>query len=74
MKAFLEQPDNDVFFFDEGRFGIMPHIGKCWVLKGKKPLSKVKPGYKNFYIYSSVSSHIGEASSLILPWGKYRDD
>ena len=46
----------------------MPHIGKCWAQKGGKPSSKVKPGYKNFYIYSSVSSYTGEAFSLILPW------
>lgn len=64
MKAFLAYQDNDIFFFDEGRFGLMPYIGKCWSLKGVKPFSKVKPGYKNFYIYSSVSSHTGEAFSL----------
>lgn len=68
MKTFLAQQDNALFFFDEGRFGLMPYIGKFWALKGIKPFSKVKPGYKNFYIYSSVSSHTGETFSLILPW------
>lgn len=46
----------------------MPNIGKCWALKGVKSLSKVKPGYKNFYVYSSVSSFTGEIFSLMLPW------
>jgi len=68
MKTFLKQQNSDVFFFDEGRFGLMSYIGKYWALKGVKPFSKVKPGYKNFYVYSSVSSHTGEAFSLILPW------
>jgi len=68
LKTFLKSESEDLFFFDEGRFGLMPHIGKCWALKGKKTSSKVKPGYKNFYIYSSVSPHTGNAFSLILPW------
>jgi len=57
-----------VFFFDEGRFGTMPTVGRCWGLKGFRVHSVVKPGYKNFYIYSSISPHTGDSFSLILPW------
>ena len=28
----------------------------------------MKPGYKNFYLYSSVSPHTGESFTLFLPW------
>jgi transposase len=28
----------------------------------------VKPGYKNFYVYSGVSPQSGESFSLFLPW------
>ena len=68
MKSFLSRKERDLFFFDEGRFGLMPNIGKCWALKGEKPYSEVKPSYKNFYVYASVSPFTGESFSLILPW------
>ena len=57
-----------LFFFDEGRFGTMSTVGRCWGLRGIRVYSPVKPGYKNFYIYSSVSPHTGDSFSLILPW------
>jgi transposase len=57
-----------LFFFDEGRFGTMPTVGRCWGLRGTQVYSPVNPGYKNFYIYSSVSPHTGDSFSLFLPW------
>ena len=68
MKAFLSFPNRLVLFFDEGRFGLKPVLGRLWARKGKRPHSVVKPGYKNFYLYSGVSPHTGEAFTLILPW------
>lgn len=55
-------------FFDEGRFGLQPTMGRCWALKGTRTISKIKPGYKFFYIYSGVSPLTGETFTLMLPW------
>ena len=63
-----ESPDAAVFFFDEGRFGLMPVVGKCWSRKGVRPVTIVRPGYENFYAYSAVNPVTGEDVSLFLPW------
>jgi transposase len=57
-----------VFFFDEGRFGTQPDIGRFWARRGVKPRVQVFPGYQNFYLYSSVSPMTGESFTLFLPW------
>jgi transposase len=54
-------------FFDEGRFGTMTSIKRKWSLKGSKCEVKIKQGYKNFYVYSSVCPESGEIFSLYLP-------
>jgi len=63
-----DNPDVAVFFFDEGRFGLMPVVGKCWSRKGVRPTTIVRPGYENFYVYSAVNPATGEDVSLFLPW------
>jgi len=63
-----DRPDAAVFFFDEGRFGLMPVVGKCWSRKGVRPMATVRPGYENFYVYSAICSATGESVSLFLPW------
>jgi putative transposase len=45
-----------------------PTIGRLWALRGVTPKIMVKPGYKNFYVYSAVDPSKGEHFSLILPW------
>jgi transposase len=56
-----------VFFFDEGRFGLQSTVMRIWAEKGKPLEIKVKQGYKNFYIYSSVCPHNGDSFSLFMP-------
>jgi transposase len=56
-----------VFFFDEGRFGLKPTLGRYWTRKGVRPVATVKPGYDNFYVYSAVCPATGEDVSLFLP-------
>jgi transposase len=68
VDEFLAEPNRQVFFFDEGRFGLQPLVGRCWARKRCKSYSMVKPGYKNFYVFSGVSPHTGESFSLFLPW------
>jgi transposase len=57
-----------VFFFDEGRFGQKPVLGRYWARKGIRPVVRVRPGYENFYVYSAICPATGEDSSLFLPW------
>ena len=68
ISLFLSEPNNMVMFFDEGRFGLQPVIGRCWIPKGKKQSAKIKTGYKFFYLYAGVSPTNGESFMLLLPW------
>ncbi len=40
---------------------------RVWAEKGKPLEIKVKQGYKNFYIYSSVCPQTGDSFSLFMP-------
>lgn len=40
---------------------------KIWGKKGKPLIARVQQGFKNFYVYSSVSPNTGESFSLLLP-------
>ncbi len=68
MRRFLSWSKRIVFFFDEGRFGLQPNLGRAWSLRGARKKSLVKPGYRNFYLYSSVSPLTGDSFILFLPW------
>jgi transposase len=68
VAGFLRIARCHVFFFDEGRFGLHPNVGRCWALTGQRPISIVNPGYKNFYVYSAVAPRSGKSFHLILPW------
>ena len=63
-----DRPDAAVFFFDEGRFGLKPVVGRRWTRKGVRPVATVRPGYESFYVYSAVCPATGEDVSLFLPW------
>jgi transposase len=43
-------------------------VARLWAKQGIRSQTVVKPGYKNFYIYSGVSPQSGESFSLFLPW------
>jgi len=62
------RPDAAVFFFDEGRFGLQPCLGKRWGRRGVRPIALVKTGYANFYSFSAVCPATGEHETLFLPW------
>lgn len=55
-----------MLFFDEGRFGLRSTVSRIWAEKGKVTTVKVKQGFKNFYMYSSIDPKTGEDYSLIL--------
>ena len=66
---FLRSPCHRVLFFDEGRFGLKPTLGKSWAKHGSiTPLVPVQPGYRNLYLYSAVDSLSGNNFTLLLPW------
>ncbi len=64
----MADPQGRVFFFDEGRFGLKPNLGRHWARKGQRAIRAVDPGYQNFYVYSAVAPGDQEAFSLFLPW------
>jgi transposase len=67
--AFLNQPGpRDVFFFDEGRFGLKTETGRRWGKRGQILHTEVSQSYQNFYAYSAVSPFSGKSFSLFLPW------
>jgi transposase len=70
MEEFLQESETDIFFFDEGRFGLKSTLHRVWAKKGKqaKLEVKVKQGYKNTYIYSAISPKTGDSFSYILPF------
>lgn len=61
------QEDCVLLYFDESRFGTHSKIGRSWRIKGKRSPVKVKLGYDNFYLYSSVEPKTGEHFTLIMP-------
>ena len=70
IEEFLNDDNSDIFFFDEGRFGLKSTLNRIWAKKGTnaKLEIKVKQGYQSTYIYSAVSPKTGESFSLILPF------
>jgi len=68
VKTFLCEQNRDVLFFDEGRFGLQPIIGRYWGLRGEKQSVKVITKYTFFYLYAGISPVTGDSYILYLPW------
>jgi transposase len=60
-------PDKEIFYFDESRFGTHSKIGHAWFKTGTRPRVKIKLGFKNFYLYCAINPKTGEEFTLILP-------
>lgn len=63
----LLNPDKELFFFDESRFGTHSKIGHGWFKTGLRTPVGVKLGFENFYLYSAVNPASGEDFSMIIP-------
>ena len=61
------ESDEEVWFFDESRFGTHSKIGHGWFKTGIRTPVKIKLGYKNFYLYSAVNPRVGKEFTLLLP-------
>jgi transposase len=60
-------PEKEVFFFDESRFGTHSKLGHGWFKKGTRTRVEVKIGRQNFYLYSAVNPKNGNDLSLVAP-------
>jgi len=63
----LDRRPIKIFFQDEGRFGRMTDVYKCWCPKGIRPLLKKALEREFTYVYSAVEPLTGDNFSLILP-------
>lgn len=61
-------PDKEILYFDESRFGTHSKIGRSWRRTGVRSAVKIKLGFKNFYLYSSVNPNNGDIFTLLLPY------
>jgi hypothetical protein len=69
LKAKIKNnPQTEIMFFDESRFGTHSKIGHGWFNKGSRTQVKFNMGFKNFYVYSAVNSNSGDDFSLIMPY------
>jgi transposase len=59
--------DEELWFFDESRFGTHSKIGHGWFKTGIRTPVKIKLGYKNFYLYSAINPKTGKEFTLLLP-------
>ena len=59
--------EEELWFFDESRFGTHSKIGHGWFKTGTRTPVKIKLGYKNFYLYSIANPKTGEEFTLLLP-------
>jgi transposase len=57
----------ELYFFDESRFGTHSKVGHGWFPKGSRTRMRIQLGFKNFYVYSAVSTKTGSDFSIILP-------
>jgi len=53
---------------DEGRFGRITDIRKCWAPKGIRPKIGKQIARTFVYVYAAVCMALGEMTSLILPY------
>ena len=57
-----------MFFQDEGRFGRINNLSRCWVPKGIRAIVGKQITRQYTYAYASASPETGETFSLILPY------
>ncbi|MBM5782475.1 MAG: IS630 family transposase [Pelagibacterales bacterium] len=62
-----KNPNKPLLYFDESRFGTKTRTGLGWFIKGSRTPVKVKLGFKNFYLYSSVNPASGKSFTLLMP-------
>lgn len=67
VQKFKDNPDAELMFSDEARFGTHSKLGHGWFETGSRTQIPVKLGYKNFYIYGCANPITGKNFTLLLP-------
>jgi len=57
-----------LFFQDEGRFGRINNLSKCWVPQNTRAIIDQQMIREYIYTYTAVCPQTGENFSLILPY------
>ena len=60
-------PEAELFFFDESRFGTHSKLGHAWFITGERSRIDVKLGFQNFYLYGAVNHNSGDSFNLLMP-------
>jgi len=70
LKFDIEQDDRPImlFFQDEGRFGRISNLSRCWVSPKTRAIVGKQQIREYVYAYSAVCPHTGENYSLIMPY------
>lgn len=64
----VEQKPIKLFFQDEGRFGRINCLSRCWVPKGERAIVGHQTIRQYTYVYTAVCPETGDNYSLILPY------
>lgn len=59
--------DEAIFFHDELRAGTRPELGSKWTPMGHRPVTPVKIGYENIYLYLTLCPFTGQGFAAFLP-------
>jgi transposase len=57
-----------LFFQDEGRFGRISQLRRCWGPKGKRAVVPAQHIRQYTYTFTAIEPATGQSVSLILPW------
>ena len=63
----LDRRPIKIFFQDEGRFGRMTDLYKCWCPKGIRPVLRKALEREFTYVYSAIAPLTGDNFSMVLP-------
>jgi transposase len=67
IKTTTERPVR-LFFQDEGRFGRISQLQRCWGPKGKRAVVPAQHIRQYTYTFTAIEPATGQSVSLILPW------
>jgi transposase len=53
---------------DEGRFGLISTLKRCWAPKPIRPLVASQMVYETLYVFAAVCPQLGHLTALLLPY------
>jgi len=67
IKAIVNRPVR-LFFQDEGRFGRISQLRRCWGAKGQRAVVAAQHIRQYTYTFAAIEPATGQSVSLVLPW------